>query len=88
MSAQVDLFIDAIRSDQNLQNEVATILDAGTDDEAYNGLVRFAATKGFEVTREELETAMDNIELSEEELEVIAGGGKHDGNTANVWGIE
>ena len=73
MSTQANLFIDATRGKVCLQPQAAAIVD--TNDETSRGLAHLVTEK-VEVTPEELEAAMDDVELSEEVLEIIIGGGK------------
>ena len=80
MSSQVEKFVDALRNDENLMQEIGKVIDAETEaqSEFYDNILKFAASKGFDMTREELEAALDEIELTEEEMELVSGG-KGDG---------
>lgn len=83
MSANsIQEFLTKVSEDQALQEELAKAMESENDREAVTEL---AKSKGYEFTAEELGSAIDQIqaeaqqqmdasELSEEELESVAGG--------------
>ena len=80
MSIQaVNQFLEKVAQDNKIQEELAQAMQAENDRQA---VVELGAKNGFEFTGEELMTeiekrqqaAADSGELSEEELEAVAGG--------------
>ena len=80
MSIQaVNQFLEKVAQDSKIQEELAQAMQAEDDRQA---VVELGAKHGFEFTGEELMTeiekrqqaAIDSGELSEEELEAVAGG--------------
>ena len=82
--SQVTEFLNRVGKDENLQKELAGALQAEDDREAVTNL---AQTKGYEFSSEELwaevqkrqaeaQKKQDSDELSDEELEAVAGGGE------------
>ncbi len=78
----VNQFLTKVSEDQELQAELATAMDAENDRQATTEL---GAKHGYDFTPEELASEIDNRqsefqskqevnELSEEELEAVAGG--------------
>ncbi|MGK7949212.1 MAG: Nif11-like leader peptide family natural product precursor [Xenococcaceae cyanobacterium] len=69
----VKTFYKLIQSDETLQERVTAADDSAT-------VVQIASEKGYEFTEQELERAMQEAiiegELSQEELEAVAGAGK------------
>ena len=70
-----EAFMSQLQSDEAMQAALATV-----DLEPIENAVTFASTFGFEVTADEvrqqvlLRSNLDEIELSDEELELVAGG--------------
>lgn len=79
--ASVQEFLTAVSSDLSLQEELAMAMNAENDSEAVTAL---AQSKGYDFTADELsqeiasrQAAMpDDSELTDDELEAVAGGGK------------
>jgi predicted ribosomally synthesized peptide with nif11-like leader len=82
--AAVEEFLDKVGSDAGLQAELSKALEAENDREAVTNL---AKTKGYDFSSDELWTEVqkrqaefqpnseaDDLELSDEELESVAGG--------------
>ena len=75
----VNQFLEKVAQDSKIQEELAQAMQAEDDRQA---VVELGAKHGFEFTGEELMTevekrqqaAIDSGELSEEELEAVAGG--------------
>lgn len=61
-------FLNRVKTDQSFANQFRAL---STGDERYN----FVFMAGFNCTREEIIKAVDDVELSETELEKITGGG-------------
>jgi len=84
MSASaVQEFLEKVQTDESLAQELITALEAENDREA---VAELATSKGYEVTSEELwaeiqkrqeeiQKRQEAGELSDEELEAVAGGG-------------
>ena len=83
-TAQVEQFLEKVGQDEALQKELAGALAAEDDRQAVTNL---AQAKGYEFTPEELwqevqkrqaeaQNQQDSGELSDEELEAVAGGGE------------
>jgi predicted ribosomally synthesized peptide with nif11-like leader len=81
-TSHVQSFLEQVTNDQRLQEELATAMEAENDRQAVTDLAR---SKGYEFTPDELwqeiqnrqaalESHRNNGELSEEELEGVAGG--------------
>lgn len=78
-TASVQEFLDQVGKDQALQGELMKALESDNDREAVTAL---ATSKGYEFSSEELWEEVQkrqselqaNGELSEEELEAVAGG--------------
>jgi len=70
---QLKAFLEAVKADAGLQEK----LNAATDPDA---VVEIAKDAGFIISAEELQR--DQAEISEEELEGVAGG---KGKTTNGW---
>ncbi len=79
----VNQFLNQANEDEQLAQEIAKAMDSDNDRQAITDL---AATKGYQFTSDELwaeiqkrqgefEKRQDAGELSEEELEAVAGGG-------------
>lgn len=80
--ASVQEFLAKVSDDQSLQEELATAMDAENDRESVTAL---AQSKGFDFTSDELaeeiqnrqaaaQARQENGELTEDELEAVAGG--------------
>lgn len=69
----VKTFYELLQSDENLQERIKAAGNSAT-------VVQIASEKGYEFTEQELEKAMQETlvkeELSEQELEAVAGGDK------------
>ena len=65
---QLKAFWEAIQADTALQQK----LQGGTDPDA---IVAIAKEAGFSISADELKKAMESVELSEEQLEGVSGGG-------------
>ena len=65
---QLRAFMEAVKADAGLQEK----LNAATDADA---VVAIAKAAGFVISAEELQRAQTGTEISEEELEDVAGGG-------------
>ena len=63
---QLKAFLDAVKADAGLQEQLKAAADA-------DAVVALAKAAGFEISAEELQKAQ--AEISEEELEGVAGGG-------------
>ena len=76
---QLKAFMEKAQSDSELvaKLEALGIKGAGVDD-----YIALAAEYGFSITAEELEEASKHVELSEEELDNVAGG---TGRSTNCW---
>ncbi len=84
MSASAVLeFLEKVQTDESLAQELVTALESANDRQAVADL---ATSKGYEVTSEELwaevqkrqaelQSRQEAGELSDEELEAVAGGG-------------
>lgn len=68
---QVNDFRGAIAADPALAEQVKVVMDAGGDPAA---LLALARARGFEFTRAEADEVLAEGELSELELELVAGG--------------
>ena len=70
-----EAFMSQLQSDEAMQAALATV-----DLEPIENAVNFASTFGFDVTADELRqqvlirSNLDEIELTDEELELVAGG--------------
>jgi predicted ribosomally synthesized peptide with nif11-like leader len=64
---QLKAFLEAVKADTGLQEK----LNAAGDEDA---VVEIAKGAGFAISSDELEKAMQRKELSDEELENVAGG--------------
>ena len=64
---QLKAFLEAVRADAGLQEK----LNAAADADAVVGMAKEA---GFVITAEELQLAQAGTEISEEDLEGVAGG--------------
>jgi predicted ribosomally synthesized peptide with nif11-like leader len=78
----VQTFLEQVTQDQSLQEELATAMESDNDRQVVTDLAR---SKGYEFTSDELwqeiqnrqtelQQQQENGELSEEELEAVAGG--------------
>ncbi|MCW8139507.1 MAG: Nif11-like leader peptide family RiPP precursor [Planctomycetota bacterium] len=82
MSRQhVDDFRAAIAADAALAEQVRAAMNAGGDPGA---LLALARARGFEFTRAEADEVMAESELSELELDLVAGGGTPGCGSSNV----
>lgn len=74
-------FFKKIETDQTLQDEYKTLLadcKGLVEDEIMGKISRFSSDKGFDISAEDIRAVavdMKEGELSEEELEAVAGGG-------------
>ncbi|SMP54804.1 Nif11-like leader peptide family RiPP precursor [Anoxynatronum buryatiense] len=79
---QVKAFFEYVKNSEDVQRQMQAIQETGESD-LLNIYVQLAQVNGFEVTAEELETEIEGMamnmvgegELSDEELESVAGGG-------------
>ena len=82
MSSQVVDFLESVKTDEELQKALLTAMDADNDRQAVTDL---ATSKGYSFSPEELwaevqkrqselQNRQDKGELSDEELEAVAGG--------------
>ncbi len=71
MTENMKKFLDAVASDENLQQEINEIL-ALPESEQAEAAVHFAQKYGFEFKEEDL--ADEELELSDEALDGVAGG--------------
>ena len=73
----VQKFYELIQNDTTLQERVKDAINSAS-------VVQIASEKGYEFTEQELERAMQEAviegEISDEQLEAVAGGGKCSGN--------
>ena len=71
----VKTFYESLKSDEALQERVKAADDSAT-------VIQIASEKGYEFTEQELERAMQEAivegDLSQEELEAVAGGAEED----------
>ena len=73
-------FREVINNDESLRKEFQTALEksseATKEGEAsdFSPVIELAEKRGFTFTRSELSDYLEDIELSEEELEMVAGG--------------
>ena len=65
---QVKAFMEAVKADAGLQQKLNAAADA-------DAVVAIAKEMGFVISAEELQRAQAGSEVSEEELEGVAGGG-------------
>jgi len=72
MTENMKKFVDAVSSDADLKQELDQIL-ALPEDEQQEAVVRFAEKYGFTFGEEDL-AEEEELELSEEELDGVAGG--------------
>ncbi len=69
---QLKAFNEKIQADPSLKQKLYSAADTAA-------VVEIAKSAGFVVSIEELQKAQSNMELSDEDLEGIAGGGKNTG---------
>jgi predicted ribosomally synthesized peptide with nif11-like leader len=75
---QLKAFLEAVKADAGLQEK----LTAAADTER---VVAIAQRAGFVITADELKKSEHTTELSDEELECVAGGGTLDTNDYNSF---
>jgi len=68
---QLKAFLEAVKADATLQEKLNASADA-------DAVVAIAKAAGFVISAEELQRAQTGTEISEEELEGVAGGIKSD----------
>ncbi len=69
---QLKAFIEKIQADPSLKQKLYSAADTAA-------VVEIAKSAGFVVSIEELQKAQSNMELSDEDLEGVAGGGNNTG---------
>ncbi len=76
---QLKAFLDAVKADAGLQEKLKAAADA-------DAFVAIAKAAGFKISAEELKMAQ--AEISEEELEGVAGGGIYNFSNLNFLKVE
>ena len=73
---QLKAFLEAVKANEGLQEQLKAAADA-------DAVVAIAKAAGFLISAEELQRAQ--AELSDEELEGVAGGGEHLPRGSMAW---
>ena len=73
MKENVKKFLEALQSDQELENAFKQVLEGLTPQEQKTAAVKFACENGFDLSEEDL--TPDGQEVSLDELDNVAGGG-------------
>lgn len=94
---QAQSFIEELEKDESLQNEMKSFIQRGNDseldaEEILQKIINFASDHGYEFTAEDYKNAVGNrqeqeSELSDADLEQVAGGGWFDTAVGSVADI-
>ena len=88
---QVTAFLNDLNENNNLQEQLNDMLDTGGSDQPKEQILKrivgFAADQGYEITAEEYKSVLKKKqkELSDDELENVAGGGSVYQTESTSW---
>ncbi|MDX2081903.1 MAG: hypothetical protein SFU53_14055 [Terrimicrobiaceae bacterium] len=83
MNSDLQAFSEALATRPELRDELQAVIEAGGTDLATR-VADFAASRGFAIPSEQLLSAFQTGELSEDELQAVAGGSSENSMWASI----
>ena len=74
---QLKAFLEAVKADAGLQQKLKAAVNS-------DAVLAIAKEAGFAITAEDIQSLQSATDLSDDELEVVAGGGLYD-NAVTQW---